>query len=109
MSFTKKIIKGDTVKIISGSNKGVTGKVLQVMAKKNTVLVDGIGKLHRNIKPSRQNPRGGQKDIHVPTPISKVALVIDEKTSKTSRVGLIKNADNKTTRVARQNNDKEIK
>jgi large subunit ribosomal protein L24 len=106
---TKKIIKGDLVKIISGAKKGSTGKVLQVLAKKNSVLVEGIGNIHRNVKPSQQNPRGGHKDIHVPTRISKVALVVDEKTSKTSRVGLIKNADGKTTRVARQNKDKEIK
>lgn len=109
MIATKKIIKGDLVKIISGSNKGVTGKVLQVLAKKNTVLIEGVGNIHRNVKPSQQNPRGGQKDIHVPTPISKVALVVDEKTSKTSRVGLIKNVEGKTTRVARQIKDKEIK
>jgi hypothetical protein len=36
-------------------------------------------------------------------------LVVDEKSSKTSRVGLIKNADGGTTRVARQLKDKEIK
>jgi large subunit ribosomal protein L24 len=109
MSATKKIIKGDIVKIISGSKKGVTGKVLQVLAKKNTVLVEGVGNIHRNVKPSQQNPRGGHKDIHVPMAISKVALVIDEKTSKTSRVGLVKNTEGKTTRVARQIKDKEIK
>jgi large subunit ribosomal protein L24 len=109
MSVTKKIIKGDLVKIISGAKKGTTGKVLQVLAKKNLVLVEGIGNIHRNVKPSQQNPRGGQKDIHIPTPISKVALVIDEKTGKTSRVGLIKDTEGKTARVARQNKDKEIK
>ena len=109
MSATKKIIKGDIVKIISGAKKGVTGKVLQVLAKKNAVLVEGVGNIHRNVKPSQQNPRGGHKDIHVPTSISKVALVIDEKSAKTSRVGLVKNADGKTVRVARQNKDKEIK
>jgi len=109
MSVTKKIIKGDIVKIISGSNKGVTGKVLQVIAKKDAVLVEGVGNIHRNVKPSQQNPRGGQKDIQVPVAISKVALVIDEKSGKTSRVGLAKNADGKTVRVARQNKDKEIK
>lgn len=109
MSATKKIIKGDTVKIISGSKKGTTGKVLQVLAKKNSILIEGVGNIHRKVKPSRQNPRGGQKDIHVPMPISKVALIIDEKSSKTSRIGLIKNTDGKTVRVARQNKDKEIK
>lgn len=109
MATIKRIQKGDTVKLISGANKGTTGKVLQVLTKKNAVLVEGIGNKHRNVKPSQLNPRGGHKDIHVPTPIHKVALVVDEKSSKTSRVGLIKNADGGTTRVARQNKDKEIK
>jgi len=105
----KRIIKGDTVKLISGANKGTTGKVLSVLTKKNSVLVEGIGVKHRKVKPSQQNPRGGHKDIHVAIPIHKVALVIDEKTSKTSRVGLMKNDTGTTIRVARQNNNKEIK
>lgn len=109
MTTVKRIKKGDTVKLISGANKGITGKVLQVNAKKGTILLEGVGIKHRHVKPTQLNPRGGSKDIHVPTPIHKVALVIDEKTSKTSRVGLIKNADGNTTRVARQNKDKEIK
>ena len=109
MATVKRIIKGDTVKLISGANKGTTGKVLQVLTKKSAVLIEGIGVKHRNVKPSQSNPRGGHKDIHVPTSLHKVALVIDEKTGKTSRVGLIKNADGVTTRVARQNKDKEIK
>jgi large subunit ribosomal protein L24 len=106
---TKKITKGDIVKIISGSNKGTTGKVLEVLAKKNAVRIEGVGNIHRHVKPSQLNPRGGHKDIHVPTPIHKVALVIDEKTSKTSRVGLVRTTEGGKTRVARQNKDKEIK
>lgn len=109
MATIKRITKGDTVKLISGANKGTTGKVLAVLTKKNAVLIEGIGNRHRHVKPSQLNPRGGHKDIHVPTPIHKVALVIDEKTGKTSRVGLIKNVDGGTSRVARQNKDKEIK
>ncbi len=105
----KKIIKGDTVKLISGADKGKTGKVLQVLAKKGTLLIEGIGNIHRNIKPSAHNPRGGQKDIHIPTPVHKVALVVDEKNSKTSRIGLTKNDAGKKMRVARQINNKEIK
>lgn len=109
MSAVKRIKKGDTVKIISGANKGVTGKVVKVMTKKSSVLVEGVGNIHRHVKPSQLNPRGGKKDIHVPTSIHKIALVVDEKSGKTSRVGLVKNADGGTTRVARQNNLKEIK
>jgi large subunit ribosomal protein L24 len=109
MATVKRIVKGDTVKLISGANKGTTGKVLAVLTKKNAVLIEGIGTKHRHVKPSQLNPRGGSKDIHVPTPIHKVALVVDVKTGATSRVGLIKNVDGGTTRVARQNKDKEIK
>jgi large subunit ribosomal protein L24 len=109
MSTNKRIIKGDIVKIISGANKGTTGKVLKVMSKKNAVLVEGIGNIHRHVKPSQQNPRGGDKDIHVPMPLHKVALVIDEKSSKTSRVGIKKSPEGKKVRVARQYKDKEIK
>ncbi|MEI6850447.1 MAG: 50S ribosomal protein L24 [Candidatus Saccharibacteria bacterium] len=109
MATIKRIIKGDTVKLISGAKKGTTGKVLAVLTKKNSVLIEGIGNIHRKVKPSQQNPRGGHKDIHVPVPIHKVALVIDEKTGKTSRVGLSKNADGVKKRTAKQSKDKEIK
>lgn len=104
-----RIRKDDTVKIISGKHKGTTGKVLAVNAADATVLVEGVGVGHRHIRPSQYNPRGGKKDIHVPMDISKVALVVDEKSGKTSRVGLVKNADGGKTRVARQAKNKEIK
>lgn len=104
-----RIRKDDTVKIIAGAHKGTTGKVLQVNADKGTVLIEGVGVGHRHVKPSQLNPRGGKKDIHVPMDISKVALVVDAKSGKTSRVGLVKNADGSKTRVARQAKNKEIK
>jgi len=102
-----RIIKGDTVKLISGASKGTTGKVVAVTA--DGVKIEGIGQKHRHVKPSQLNPRGGHRDIHVAVPLHKVALVVDEKSGKTSRVGYIKNADGKTVRLARQLNSKEIK
>jgi large subunit ribosomal protein L24 len=107
--MAQRIQKDDLVKIISGAKKGTTGKVLAVLGKKKAVLVEGVGTMHRNIKPSQLNPRGGHKDIHVATPLHKVALVVDEKTSKTSRVGYTKNADGAKVRLARQAKNKEIK
>lgn len=104
-----RIHKDDTVKVITGKNRGTTGKVLAVDTKKNTVLIEGVGVGHRHVRPSQFNPRGGKKDIHVPMDISKVALVVDDKSSATSRVGLVKNADGSKTRVARQAKNKEIK
>lgn len=109
MPAIKRIRKGDTVKVISGVNKGTTAKVLGVDTKNGGVLLEGIGQKHRHIKPSQLNPRGGHKDVHTPTPLHKVALVIDEKSGKTSRVGYVKSTDGGVTRVARQANNKEIK
>lgn len=104
-----RIKKGDQVKIIAGSEKGRIGTVEKVLTKKNAVLVEGMGKSTRKIRPSQFNPQGGIKDIHVPFPLHKVALVVDEKSEATSRVGYEVKEDGKTVRVARQQNNKEIK
>jgi large subunit ribosomal protein L24 len=107
--MARRIQKDDIVKIISGAKKGTTGKVLAVLNKKNAALIEGVGTKHRHVKPSQLNPRGGSKDVHTPTPLHKVALVVDEKTSTTSRVGYVKNADGTKVRLARQAKNKEIK
>lgn len=104
-----RIKKDDIVKLISGPHKGQTGKVVAVLPKKNAALVEGVGVGHRKVKPNQLNPRGGTKDIHVPTPLHKLALIIDEKATKTSRVGYTKTDEGKTVRVARQAKNKEIK
>ena len=49
-----------------------------------------------------------KKDIHVPVDLSKLALVVDEKSGQTSRVGYAAK-DGVKVRVARQLNNKEIK
>jgi large subunit ribosomal protein L24 len=104
-----RIRKDDLVKIIAGAKKGATGKVLAVNTKNSTVLIEGVGLLRRHIKPNQLNPRGGHKEIHVPIDISKVALIVDEKTGKTSRVGIVNNTDGTKKRVAKSLNNKEIK
>src|SRR5205823_2235328 len=90
---TSRIKTGDIVKLISGANKGTTGKVVAMAPKKHGVLIEGLGQKHIHMKPTQLNPTGGHKDIHVPTPLHKVALVVDEKTGKTSRIGYNKSTD----------------
>lgn len=106
--MAQRIRKDDLVKVIAGKNKGTTGRVLSVLPTKNMALVEGVGLGHRHVKPSQINPRGGKKDIHVGISLHKLALVVDEKTSKTSRVGY-KVTDGVKARVARQQKNKEIK
>ena len=107
--MAQRIQKNDIVKLISGVHKGTTGKVISVLPRKNAVLVEGVGVGHRKVKPTQLNPTGGSKDIHAPTSLHKVALVVDQKTSKTSRIGYVNNADGVKVRLARQAKNKEIK
>lgn len=107
--MAQRIHKGDKVKIISGSHKGTTATVESVLVKENAALLEGIGVKKRQMKPSRLNPMGGTRDVHIPVPLSKVALVTDAKTGTTSRVGYSKTADGAKIRLARQANNKEIK
>lgn len=100
---------GDKVKIISGANKGTVAKVLGIVPKKDAAILEGMGARARHIRKSQFNPKGGKKDIVVPVKMSKLAVVIDEKTNKTSRVGYVKNGEGKTVRVARAANNREIK
>lgn len=107
--MTSRIKKDDLVKFIAGPNKGKTAKVTAVLPKQNAALLEGFGNIHRHIKPSQFNPRGGSKEVHVAVPMHKLALVVDEKTGKSSRVGYVKSADGAKARVARQLKNKEIK
>ena len=54
-----KIRKNDMVMIISGNDRGKTGKVLKVFPKKYRVIVEGINLRKRHTKPNQKNPQGG--------------------------------------------------
>lgn len=107
--MTARIRTGDTARIISGDHRGTTGKVLQVMPGKNAALIEGVGTRTRKVKPSQLNPTGGTRDLHTPVSLHKLALVTDTKSMSTSRVGYTTNTSGAKVRVARQNNNKEIK
>ena len=103
-----RIKKGDLVKVIAGSNKGKTGKVVGTSVADNTVTIEGINIIKRYVKPTQINPRGGTREIHKGLPISNVALVADEAKGTTTRVGYKLDKDGKKVRVAKSTK-KEIK
>lgn len=107
--MSARIRKGDKVKIIAGDHKGTTATVEAILPGKNAALLEGIGTSTRQMKPTQLNPMGGTKNVHTPVSLSKLALVTDAKTGKTSRVGYSINADGAKVRLARQANNKEIK
>jgi large subunit ribosomal protein L24 len=83
-----RIKKDDLVIILSGDDKGKTGKVLSIDLKDNKVLVEGINVKWKHLKPTQQNQRGGRVQKSHPLAISKVALV-DPKTGKGTRVKFV--------------------
>lgn len=103
-----RIKTGDTVKIISSKLKGTIGKVNKIQPTAGLAYLEGIGNRTRHLRPTPYQ-KGGKKDIQVGIPISKLALVIDEKNGTTSRIGYAKSNDGKTVRLARQANNREVK
>ena len=53
------IKKNDTVIVLSGSDKGKTGKVLKVLVADERAIVEGINIVTKSTKPSAKNPQGG--------------------------------------------------
>lgn len=51
--------RDDTVIVVSGDDKGKTGKVMQVAPKEGKILVEGINTVSKHIKPRRQGEQGG--------------------------------------------------
>jgi large subunit ribosomal protein L24 len=67
--------KGDEVKVISGNNRGAVGKVLQVLAKKKQVLIEGVRLIKKTKRKSQDNPNGAIITREGPIHISNVKLV----------------------------------
>jgi len=70
-----KIKKGDQVMVIAGDDKGKTGVVLQVLTKKDAVIVEGCKVAKKAVKPSEQNKEGGFVNKEMPIHISNVKKV----------------------------------
>lgn len=102
-----RIKRGDTVRVITGSQKGKTGKVVATLPRTNQVKIEGINIMKRSRKPSMLQPQGGISEIHVAIDISKVAIVHPTKKDGTSKVGY-KVTKDKKIRVYKNANNKEI-
>ena len=94
---TMKIKKGDTVRVIAGTDKGSEGKVIAVNHKNNTVLVEGVNMITKHTKPSMANQQGGIIHQEGPINASNVMYVSD---GKVSRIGYRMDGDKKV-RVAK--------
>ncbi|MCA9289978.1 MAG: 50S ribosomal protein L24 [Phycisphaerales bacterium] len=91
------IRKGDMVIVTSGDDKGVVGEVLEVITKRDRVIVKGVRIGTKHVKPTQLNPQGGIVRREMPLHISNVSPVVD---GKPSRVRFQTKPDGAKVRVA---------
>lgn len=97
-----KIKKNDRVMVISGRDKGKSGRVIEVLKAKNKVIVEGVGIIKKATRPNRQaGIAGGIVEKEAAIQASNVML-IDPGTGKPTRVGYQLLSDGKKVRISRK-------
>lgn len=97
------IKKNDTVYVLSGEDKGKTGKVLRVIVDKERAIVEGVNFVNKSTKPSAKNPQGGFEKVEAPIHVSNLSL-IDPKSGKPTRVSIQHEGKN-VVRVAKKSGE----
>jgi large subunit ribosomal protein L24 len=84
-----RVRKGDSVQVISGKDRGVTGRVILTLPKENRVLVEGVNRIKKHTKVTttqRGAQSGGIVTQEAPVHASNV-MVVCPKCDKPSRLG----------------------
>ena len=96
---------GDEVVVITGSDKGKSGKIIKTLKTENKVIVEGVHMVKKHQKPTGQET-GGIIEVEAPINASNV-MIIDPKTKKRTRIG--HTTDTKTgkkIRITKKSNEK---
>ncbi|HEY6071144.1 MAG TPA: 50S ribosomal protein L24 [Chthoniobacterales bacterium] len=80
--FRFHVKKGDEVEVISGNFKGSSGKILEVLPKKQRVLVEGVRIIKKHLRKSQDNPQGKIAEREGPIHISNVRLIEKDAATK---------------------------
>lgn len=82
-----RVKKGDVVYVITGDDKGKSGKVLKVFPKKNKVTVEGINVHKKTYRRSQTRPNGGIENIELPIDLSNVMAEARYQARKSAKGG----------------------
>jgi large subunit ribosomal protein L24 len=96
-----RIRKNDSVQVLSGKDKGKTGKVIEISLKKDKVIVEGVAIITKHVKARRQGETSGIKKSETYIDISKV-MPICGSCHKPCRVSVKMLDDGKKSRVCSQ-------
>ena len=101
------IKKGDMVYVNAGNDKGKTGKVLEIITKKDRAIVEGVNMVSRHTKPNAKHPQGGiikqEAGIHISN-----LQVVDPAKGGPTRIGRRMGENGKLVRYAKKSGE-EIK
>jgi large subunit ribosomal protein L24 len=95
------IRKDDTVEVITGDDRGKRGRVLAVFPSRGKILVEGINRVYKHMKPSRRNQQGGRLSKEMPIAISNVQLICPQ-TNRPTRIGVRYLPDGSKERYAKR-------
>ncbi len=95
------IKKDDQVYVLSGEDRGKTGRVLSVDRKKARAIVEGINMVTKAMKPNAQHPQGGLIKMEAPIRLCKLSL-IDPKSGKPTRIGVRVEEDGTKVRISKK-------
>lgn len=70
-----KLRKGDTVKILTGKDRGKTGKILKIMPAANKISVEGLNLYKKHVRPKRQGEKGEVVQVARPLDASNAAFL----------------------------------
>ncbi len=97
--MARHIKQGDMVFVTTGADKGKTGKVLRILPDKDRVIVEGIARVWKHVRPSQRYPQGGRIQKDAAIHISNVQP-LDPATNKGTRVHF-ETRDGKKVRVSK--------
>jgi len=80
-----KLKKNDMVKVLTGKDKGKSGRILEIDSEKGRVLVEGLNMKKKTVRPRNQQEKGGIIEIEGYLHISNVSVLA--KNGKTTRLG----------------------
>jgi large subunit ribosomal protein L24 len=70
-----KLKKGDNVKIITGKDKGKSGKIVRVLVRENKVILEGLNMMKKHQRPRKSGEKGTMVNIAMPIHASNVKKV----------------------------------
>ena len=100
------IRRDDMVEVVTGDDartqtSRVIAKVLRVIPSKNKVVVEGVNRAYKHLRPNRQNPQGGRLSKEMPVSASNVLLFCD-RCARGVRIGYKYDSDGAKERICRK-------